>query len=59
MLAFVLLVESTPVMMCAVCSVFLAHKDRFQWMWFAALAVLVELGGLAMLSTLNAYRLTM
>jgi hypothetical protein len=54
MLAFVLLVASTPVMVCAFCSVFLAYKDRFRWMWFAALLVLAEFGGLAMLSTVNA-----
>jgi hypothetical protein len=58
MLAFVLLVASTPVMVCAFCSVFLAYKDRFRWMWFAALLVLAEFGGFAMLSTVNAHRLT-
>ena len=45
--------------MCAVCSVFLAYKDRFRWMWFAMLAVLLKLGGLAMVTTVNAHSLTM
>ena len=44
------LVASTPTMACAICSAFLAYKERPQWVWFAALAVLAEIGGLVMLS---------
>jgi hypothetical protein len=28
----------------AVCSAFLAYKERLQWVWFAALAVLAGFG---------------
>jgi len=57
MLALVLLVASTPTIVCAICSAFLAYKDRPQWVWFAALAVLAEIGGLVMLATVQAHQL--
>jgi hypothetical protein len=57
MLALVLLVATTPTMVCAICSAFLAYKERPQWIWFAGLAVLAEIGGLVMLSAVQAHRL--
>ena len=57
MLALVLLVASTPTIVCAICSAFLAYKERPQWVWFAALAVLAEIGGLVMLSAVQAQHL--
>ena len=57
MLALVLLVASTPTIVCAVCSAFLAYKERPQWVWFAVLAVLAEIGSVVMLSAVQAYRL--
>jgi hypothetical protein len=57
MLALVLLVVRTPTIVCAICSTFLAHKERPQWSWFAALAVLAEIGGLVMLSAASAHQL--
>ena len=44
MLALVLLAIGMPAMVCAVCSPFLAYKERPQWVWFAALAVLAGFG---------------
>lgn len=57
MLALVLLVASTPTIVCAICSAFLAYKERPQWVWFAALAVLAEIGGLVMLAAVQAHQL--
>jgi hypothetical protein len=54
MLAWVLLTVSTPTMVCAICSAFLAYKERPQWVWFAALAVLAEIGGVVMLAAVRA-----
>jgi hypothetical protein len=45
MVALVLLAANMPAMICAVCSTFLACKERSQWVWFAALAVLAGFGG--------------
>ena len=36
MLALVLLVASPLTIACAICSAFLAYKERPQWVWFAA-----------------------
>jgi len=58
MLAWVLLVASTPTIVCAICSAFLAYKERPQWVWFAVLAVLAEIGGVVMLAAVQAQRLT-
>ena len=44
MLAWILLVASAPTIACAICSAFLAYKERPQWVWFAMLAVLAEIG---------------
>jgi hypothetical protein len=57
MLAWVLLVVSAPTMVCAICSALLAYKERPQWVWFAALAVLAEIGGVVMLATIRAHAL--
>jgi len=57
MLALVLLVATTPTMVCAICSAFLAYKERPHWIGFAGLAVLAEIGGLVMLSAVQAHRL--
>jgi hypothetical protein len=57
MLALVLLVASTPTIVCAIGSAFLAYKERPQWVWFAALAVLAEIGGVVMLRAVEAQRL--
>jgi len=42
---------------CAICSAFLAYKERPQWVWFAVLAVLAEIGGVVMLRAVEAHRL--
>ena len=57
MLALVMLVASTPTIVCAICSAVLAYKERPQWVWFAALAVFAEIGGVVMLSAVQAQRL--
>ena len=36
---------------------FLAYKERPQWVWFAVLAVLAEIGGVVMLRAVDAHRL--
>ena len=43
--------------MCTICAAFLAYKERPQWVWFAALAVLAAIGGLMMLSLVQAQQL--
>jgi hypothetical protein len=58
MLAWVLLVANMPTIVCAICSAFLACKERPQWAWFAMLAVLAEIGGVVMLAAVQAQRLT-
>jgi hypothetical protein len=58
MLAWILLVVSTPTIVSTTCSAFLAYKERPQWIWFAALAVLAEIGGVVMLAAVQAQRLT-
>jgi hypothetical protein len=45
MMALVLMAANMPAMVCAVCSAFLACKERSQWVWFAALSVLAGFGG--------------
>jgi hypothetical protein len=45
MVALVLLAANMPATVCAVCSAFLAYKERSQWVWFAALSVLAGFGG--------------
>ena len=57
MLAWILLVASAPTIVCAICSAFLAYKERRQWVWFAVLAVLAEIGGVVMLRAVDAHRL--
>jgi hypothetical protein len=47
-----------PTIVCTICSAFLAYKERLQWVWFAVLAVLAEIGGLVMLAAVQAQRLT-
>jgi hypothetical protein len=42
---------------CAIGSAFLASKERPQWVWFAVLAVLAEIGGVVMLRAVDAHRL--
>jgi hypothetical protein len=58
MLAWILLVVSTPTIVSTTCSAFLAYKERPQWIWFAVLAVLAEIGGVVMLAAVQAQRLT-
>jgi hypothetical protein len=58
MLAWILLVVSTPTIVSTICSAFLAYKERPQWIWFAVLAVLAEIGGVVMLAAVQARRLT-
>ena len=58
MLAWILLVASAPTIVCAICSAFLAYKERPQWVWFAVLAVLAEIGGVVTLAAVQAQRLT-
>ena len=50
MLAWILLVASAPTIVSAICSAFLAYKERPQWVWFGVLAVLAEIGGVVMLA---------
>ena len=57
MLAWVLLVANMPTIVCAICSAFLAYKERPQWVWFAVLAVLAEIGGVVILRAVDAHRL--
>jgi hypothetical protein len=57
MLAWILLVASAPTIVCAIGSAFLASKERPQWVWFAVLAVLAEIGGVVMLRAVDAHRL--
>ena len=57
MLAWILLVASAPTIVSAICSAFLAYKERPQWVWFAVLAVLAEIGGVVMLRAVDAHRL--
>jgi len=57
MLAWVLLVANMPTIVCTICSAFLAYKERPQWIWFAGLAVLAEIGGVVMLRAVDAHRL--
>jgi hypothetical protein len=57
MLAWVLLVANMPTIVSAICSAFLAYKERPQWVWFAVLAVLAEIGGVVMLAAVQAQRL--
>jgi hypothetical protein len=57
MLAWVLLVANMPTIVCAICSAFLAYKERPQWVWFAVLAALAEIGGVVMLRAVDAHRL--
>ena len=57
MLAWILLVASAPTIVCAICSAFQAYKKRPQWVWFAVLAVLAEIGGVVMLRAVDAHRL--
>jgi hypothetical protein len=57
MLAWVLLVANMPTIVCAICSAFLAYKERPQWAWLAVLAVLAEIGGVVMLRAVDAHRL--
>ena len=57
MLAWILLVASAPTIVCAICSAFLAYKERPPWVWFAVLAVLAEIGGVVMLRAVDAHRL--
>ena len=57
MLAWILLVASAPTIACAICSAFLAYKERPQWVWFAVLAALAEIGGVAMLRPVDTHRL--
>jgi hypothetical protein len=58
MLAWILLVVSTPTIVSTICSAFLAYKERPQWIWFAVLAVLAEIGGVVVLAAVQAQRLT-
>jgi hypothetical protein len=57
MLAWVLLVANAPTIVCTICAAFLAYKERPQWVWFAGLAVLAAIGGLMMLSLVQAQQL--
>jgi hypothetical protein len=54
MLAWILLVVSTPTIVSTTCSAFLAYKERPQWIWL----VLAEIGGVVMLAAVQAQRLT-
>jgi hypothetical protein len=57
MLAWIVSVAIAPSMLCLGSSAFLAYKDKTQWVWFAALSVVVGFGGVWMLSTIGVWRL--
>ena len=58
MLAWIVLAATTPALLCLGASAFLAYRDKAQWIWFAVLAVLAEIGGVVMLAAVQAQRLT-
>jgi hypothetical protein len=43
-----------PTIVCAICSAFLAYKERSQWVWFTGLTVLAGVGGLWTLGVVHA-----
>jgi hypothetical protein len=57
MLAWIVLAATAPSLLCLGSSAFLAYKQRPQWVWFAAMSVATSLGGIWMLSTIDAWRL--
>jgi hypothetical protein len=58
MLALVLLIASLPAIFCVGCAMFLAYKERRQWVWFAGLSVLAGIGAIGVLQMLPLWRLT-
>jgi hypothetical protein len=52
-----LLVANLLTIVCAICSAFLACKERPEWVWFAGLAVLAGVGGLLALGVVHAQQL--
>ncbi|KRQ94646.1 hypothetical protein [Bradyrhizobium valentinum] len=52
-----LLVASTPTIVCAICSASLAYKERPQWLRFAVLAVLADVGSIVTLRAVRAQQL--
>ena len=57
MLAWIVFVATAPSLLCLGSSAFLANKDKPQWVWFAALAVVAGFGGIGMLSAIGGWRL--
>jgi hypothetical protein len=57
MLAWIVLAATAPALLCLGASAFLAYKERSQWIWFAAFALVAGYGGLAMLQTIGVWRL--
>jgi hypothetical protein len=56
-LAWIVFAATAPSMLCVVSSAFLAYKDKAQWVWFAALAVVGGFGGIGLLTTIGGWRL--
>jgi hypothetical protein len=52
-----LLIASTPTIVCAICSASLAYKERPQWLRFAVLAVLAEVGSIVTRRAVQAQQL--
>jgi len=57
MLAWIVFAATAPSLLCLGSAAWLAYKEKSQWMWFAGLAIVVGVGGIQMLATINAWRL--
>lgn len=57
MLAWIVLAATAPALLCLGASAYLAYKDKYQWIWFAAFALVAGFGGLTMLQTIGAWRI--
>ena len=55
MIPLLIITTTLPSMFAAGCAAVLALKDRKQWIWFAALAVLAGVGGILTLGILRAW----
>jgi len=56
MLAWIVFAATAPSLLCLGSAAWLAYKEKLQWMWFAGLAIVVGVGGIQMLATINAWR---
>jgi len=56
MWAWIVFAATAPSLLC-LGAAWLAYKEKSQWMWFAGLAIVVGVGGIQMLATINAWRL--